>query len=853
MLLPVEGQEQIERISKNDLKQMLLPVEGQEQIERIENKINNVLSNPKLLPVKGQEQIKKIPKNDLKNMLLPVKGREQIKKIPKNDLKNMLLPVKGQEQTQTGNNKTQEQLEIIEEQIKKIQEKDEIIQSYQEEIDSTLKHLRAQKRMISDLTTELNNLRTNKDKIIQSYREEIDSTLKHLREQTVRNSILTTKLNKLRTKKNTIKKYEYEKLQKSINESIDYLGEIDNLKKENEELQRYVDNLKNQSNILMATDVPIATEVKVVDIPEQIEQNKNTMEINEDKIKYMTQKIKDFIQDDSPNFGIEDQSILEPPVFIDEINPELVRGDYYNFECGGDDEYEFNFENLLKEVNCYAEKNDKKPLPKNFLYTNQEVEAIREISNSKKFVKRMNSLVNTPENFNKFFQYLTSISNINIDDSIKKDLKRFKDFFDKNYIQDITHKTCCYSVTDSTGENTRQSRRSIYNIPRDPQYVNMLDGDYLLPTVNKNLREKNTTNYKKRNKNLLKASEGYKMADGVNFNKNDDYVDENLPEDLDDVIFRLIEDAPNWEDPTTLFRNIDSKNKRDQKITMEEIKIKINQGKYTPKFRQKVFKILQDNENVIIDSKEFKNKFKKHIIINDMYNEHLSKNVHDEREKNLEKRKIKNFLNQPKIIKIWIEKKLSDELINDLLEKYTSEGKVIKVNSNTMYDHTDGDDFSPITVVKRKFGKKKVSKIPLSLKKLCKKLGVRMTTKRKGKRVYKSTKVLKEECRRKGSFGKKKVSKIPLSLKKLCKKLGVRMTTKRKGKRVYKSTKVLKGECRRKGSFGKKKVSKIPLSLKKLCKKLGVRMTMKRKGKRVYKSTKVLKRECKKYVKNKKK
>ena len=42
-----------------------------------------------------------------------------------------------------------------------------------------------------------------------------------------------------------------------------------------------------------------------------------------------------------------------------------------------------------------------------------------------------------------------------------------------------------------------------------------------------------------------------------------------------------------------------------------------------------------------------------------------------------------------------------------------------------------------------------MSKPGKSLKTLCKKLGVRLTVKRNGKRVYKSVKVLKEQCDRK--------------------------------------------------------------------------------------------------------
>ena len=121
---------------------------------------------------------------------------------------------------------------------------------------------------------------------------------------------------------------------------------------------------------------------------------------------------------------------------------------------------------------------------------------------------------------------------------------------------------------------------------------------------------------------------------------------------------------------------------------------------------------------------------------------------------------------------------------------------------------------------KRKVSKKKVSnkKGPsAALKKLCKRLKVKLTVKRGKKRVYKSEKVLKAQCKKaskKSSFGKKKKTvkrrrKSPsAALKKLCKLLKVKLTTKRGGKRVYKSEKVLKAQCKKaakKSSFGKKK------------------------------------------------
>tara|TARA_X000000950_G_scaffold283847_1_gene385625 strand:+ start:693 stop:2354 length:1662 start_codon:yes stop_codon:yes gene_type:complete len=133
----------------------------------------------------------------------------------------------------------------------------------------------------------------------------------------------------------------------------------------------------------------------------------------------------------------------------------------------------------------------------------------------------------------------------------------------------------------------------------------------------------------------------------------------------------------------------------------------------------------------------------------------------------------------------------------------------------------DGDDkdFGDVDFGRRK-RKKKVSKKKgpsAALKKLCKRLKVKLTTKRGGKRVYKSEKVLKSQCKKaakKSSFGKpkKKVSKkkVPsAALKKLCKRLKVKLTTKRGGKRVYKSEKVLKELCKKaakKTSKPKKKV-----------------------------------------------
>ena len=106
-------------------------------------------------------------------------------------------------------------------------------------------------------------------------------------------------------------------------------------------------------------------------------------------------------------------------------------------------------------------------------------------------------------------------------------------------------------------------------------------------------------------------------------------------------------------------------------------------------------------------------------------------------------------------------------------------------------------------------------------------------------------------------FGKKKKKVgIPTSLKKVCKRLKIRLTVKRKGKRVYKSVKVLKGQCKkslkkkkkvvRKSKAGKKVKKKISVSLKNKCKKYGIRLTFKKGNKKVPKSEKLLIKQLKK-------
>jgi colicin import membrane protein len=123
----------------------------------------------------------------------------------------------------------------------------------------------------------------------------------------------------------------------------------------------------------------------------------------------------------------------------------------------------------------------------------------------------------------------------------------------------------------------------------------------------------------------------------------------------------------------------------------------------------------------------------------------------------------------------------------------------------------------------------------------------------------------KRRRKRKSSFGKK-AKKPSAATRKMCKRLKVKMTLKRGGKRVYKSETMLKKQCKtamkkwrkaaakrrkRKSSFGKK-AKKPSAALRKLCKKHKVRLTVKRGKKRVYKSEAMLKKQCKKAMKKKK-
>ena len=70
-----------------------------------------------------------------------------------------------------------------------------------------------------------------------------------------------------------------------------------------------------------------------------------------------------------------------------------------------------------------------------------------------------------------------------------------------------------------------------------------------------------------------------------------------------------------------------------------------------------------------------------------------------------------------------------------------------------------------------------MSKPGKSLKGLCKKLGVRLTVKRGKKRVYKSVKVLKAQCKRKQKKKKRKVKKKKKKVKRRRRKFGASLVT----------------------------------------------------------------------------
>ena len=106
---------------------------------------------------------------------------------------------------------------------------------------------------------------------------------------------------------------------------------------------------------------------------------------------------------------------------------------------------------------------------------------------------------------------------------------------------------------------------------------------------------------------------------------------------------------------------------------------------------------------------------------------------------------------------------------------------------------------------------------------MCKRLKVKMTLKRGGKRVYKSENMLKKQCK----TAMKRKKKKPVKRRK--RKFG--------------------GSCPKHDKFGKKVSKKPSAALKKLCKKHKVRLTVKRGKKRVYKSEAMLKKQCKKAMK----
>ena len=198
------------------------------------------------------------------------------------------------------------------------------------------------------------------------------------------------------------------------------------------------------------------------------------------------------------------------------------------------------------------------------------------------------------------------------------------------------------------------------------------------------------------------------------------------------------------------------------------------------------------------------------------------------------------------------------------------------------------------------FGKKVSKKPSAATRRMCKRLKVKMTLKRGGKRVYKSEAMLKKQCKtamkkkskkktvkrrkRKSSFGKmtkQEINAITLQnidgpkLKELkdyartgeqysrdIQKLaglsvvGTGIGLGYQGYKKYKAAKRKKKRKvkrrKRKSSFGKK-AKKPSAALRRLCNKHKVRLTVKRGKKRVYKSEAMLKKQCKTAMKKKKK
>ena len=203
----------------------------------------------------------------------------------------------------------------------------------------------------------------------------------------------------------------------------------------------------------------------------------------------------------------------------------------------------------------------------------------------------------------------------------------------------------------------------------------------------------------------------------------------------------------------------------------------------------------------------------------------------------------------------------------------------------------------------KKFGKKVSKKPSAATRKMCKRLKVRMTLKRGGKRVYKSEKMLKKQCKTAMKRKKKKTVKrkrkvkrrrkfgstitdtienpeedfpiydedehyeeVAAEFKRYFPENNVDIEMMKANDRYYdfvvneiNKAKILHGSKygkrrrkRKKSRFGKK-AKKPSAALKKLCKKHKVRLTVKRGKKRVYKSEKMLKKQCKKAMKRKSK
>merc|ERR1711871_1874031 len=135
-------------------------------------------------------------------------------------------------------------------------------------------------------------------------------------------------------------------------------------------------------------------------------------------------------------------------------------------------------------------------------------------------------------------------------------------------------------------------------------------------------------------------------------------------------------------------------------------------------------------------------------------------------------------------------------LMNDLEAAKEAAKKAAEEEAKKTTEKTKEDKKTPAT----SFGKRKRGP-SASLKRMCKKHGVRLTVKRGKKRVYKSSKVLKDQCQRKlkrklkKNFGRKKI-----------KRSGIMPPRKRK----------TRGKKRRSGTKGKK----YPKTFKRLMEKM---------------------------------